>query len=171
MGNLRFVIASDLHGSMVALEKLLDIVTERRADRLILLGDIFGMNSKKMVERLNTISYKVVCVKGNNDWYFEPENADFKIFEKTYYDINSKLAFLCHGHELRWFNLDMYAAKLIMFGHYHYPILRKENNIILLCPGSIAYPRNASKKSYAYIEDNKIQIFSINDELLMEMEF
>ena len=165
------MVASDLHGSVLALEKIMDIVTERRADRLILLGDIFDMNSKEMVKRLNTISYKVVCVKGNNDWYFEPEGADFRIFEKTYYDINSKLAFLCHGHQLKWFNMNAYAAKIIMFGHYHYPILKNDKGVILLCPGSTTYPRGGSKKSYAFIEDNKIQIFSMDNELLSEMEF
>ena len=170
MNNLKFVVASDLHGSMLALERLLDIVTEKRADRLILLGDVFGTNASEMVKKLNTIAYKVVCVKGNNDWYFEPDGADFEIFSQTYYNINGNIAYLSHGHKLNWFNMDDYGAKIIMFGHYHYPILKRDKNLILLCPGSIAFPRNGSGKSYAYIEGDLIQICSIENRTLLELK-
>ena len=60
---------------------------------------------------------------------------------------------------------------MVMIGHVHRPILQKNGNIILLCPGSIACPRFGSEKSYAVIDENKIKIFHDNDEIIDENYF
>ena len=166
----KFLIASDFHGSLVALEKLMQLATEHRANKVILLGDIFGTNASEMVQMLNTISYKLTIVKGNNDWYFEPENADFKVFNEAYENVNGKIAYLCHGHKLNDMYLEGYGAKIVMIGHVHRPILQKNHDgIILLCPGSLAVPRFGSKKSFAIIDEEKIQILSVDGEVIDEM--
>ena len=80
----KFLVASDFHGSMIALQKTIDLFHEHRADKLIILGDTFGVDANEMVELLNTVASRLTIVKGNNDWYFEPENANFKFFNETY---------------------------------------------------------------------------------------
>ena len=170
MGN-KFMIASDLHGSIIALDKVIEIFDEIKADKLILLGDIFGSNANEMVEKLNQIYNRLTIVKGNNGWYFEPENAKFKLFNETYENINGQIAYLCHGHKLNDMFLSGYNAKIIMFGHVHRPILRKDGDIILLCPGSIACPRFGSEKTYAVIDDKKIRILTEQNELVDEFLF
>lgn len=168
---MKFLIASDIHGSMIALDRTLDLFNEMKADKLILLGDIFGIDAQGMVDKLNQISNKLTILKGNNDWYLELENAKFKTFNETYENINGKIAYLCHGHKLNDMFLSGYGAKIIMIGHIHRPMLRIENDIILLCPGSIATPRFGSDKSYAIIDEKKIQILSIAGELIDEYVF
>lgn len=167
---MKFLVASDLHGSMVALDKVLMLFCEIKADKLILLGDIFGTGADEMVDKLNNIANKLTIVKGNNDWYFEHENAKFKLFNETYEDINGKIAYLCHGHKLNDMFLSGYGAKIIMIGHIHRPLLRNENGIILMCPGTMAVPRFDGRKTYAVVDDNKIQIFSDDDKLIDEMK-
>ena len=168
---MKFFIASDLHGSIIALDNTLQLFFESQADKLILLGDIFGSDANEMVEKLNNVSNRLTIVKGNNDWYFEPENAKFKIFDATYENINGKLAYLCHGHKLNDMFLSMYGAKIVMIGHVHRPILRNDNGIILLCPGSMARPRFDNKKTYAIIDEKKIKIISDDGELVDEMNY
>ena len=167
----KFLVASDFHGSLVALDRALMLMNEHSADKLILLGDIFGTNAAEMVEKLNSISNKLTIVKGNNDWYFEPENAKFQIFNATYEDINGRLAYLCHGHKLNDMYLEGYHAKIIMIGHVHRPILQNNNGIILMCPGSLAVPRFGTDKAYALIDDKKIQILTDSGEIYDELYF
>lgn len=168
----KFMVASDLHGSLIALQKTISLFYEYGADKLILLGDIFGTNANEMIEELNKIYDKLTIVKGNNDWYYEPENAKFKIFETTYENINGKLAYLCHGHKLNDMCLEMYGAKIVMIGHVHRPILQKNSNgIVLMCPGSLAVPRFGSEKSFAIIDDKKIQILTQDGELSDEINY
>lgn len=168
---MKFMIASDLHGSMIALDKVLDIFNESKADKLILLGDIFGSGMDEMVEKLNQISNRLTIVKGNNDWYLEPQNAKFKLFNETYENINGKIAYLCHGHKLNDMFLSGYGAKIVMIGHVHRPILRDDGEVILLCPGSMAVPRFGTDKSYAIIDEKKIQILTQDGELVDECIF
>lgn len=168
---MKFMIASDLHGSMIALDKLLDIFNESKADKLILLGDIFGSDMDEMVEKLNQIANRITIIKGNNDWYLEPKNAKFTIFNEAYENVNGKIAYLCHGHKLNDMFLSGYGAKIVMIGHVHRPILRDDGEVVLLCPGSMAVPRFGTEKSYAIIDEKKIQILTQDGELVDECFF
>ena len=167
----KFMVASDLHGSNIALDKVLAIFEESGADKLILLGDIFGTGAEEMVEKLNNISGKLTIVKGNNDWYYEPENAKFVFMKEAYENINGKIAYLCHGHKLNDMYLEGYGAKIVMIGHVHRPILQDNNGIIFMCPGSMAVPRSGSDKSYAMIDDKKIQILTQDGDLIDEINY
>lgn len=164
----KFLVAADVHGSMIALDNILSLADEHRVDKIILLGDIFGVNASEMVEKLNNVANKLTIVKGNNDWYFEPENAKFKIFEQTYENLNGKLAYICHGHRLNDMALEMYGAKIILQGHIHRPFIEERNGIIRVCPGSIASPRFGSSKCYAIVDEKKISIFDLDGGLVDE---
>lgn len=167
----KFMVASDLHGSNIALDKVLAIFEESKADKLILLGDIFGTGADEMIEKLNNISGKLTIVKGNNDWYYEFENAKFVMLKEAYENINGKIAYLCHGHKLNDMYLEGYGARIVMIGHVHRPILQDNNGIVFMCPGSMAVPRAGSDKSYAMIDDKKIQILTQDGDLIDEINY
>lgn len=170
METKRFFVAADIHGSMMALNEVIEIANKNYCDKILLLGDTFGVNATEMVEKLNDVSNRLTIVKGNNDWYYElPENAKFMLFEQTYENINGVTAFLCHGHRLNDMMLDGYGAKLILQGHVHRPFIEKSHGVIRVCPGSIASPRFGSKKSYAIIDDKKVKIFSVDGDLIDEV--
>ena len=114
MENKKIVIFADIHGSMLALDESLNIANELKADKIVILGDTFGSDSAEMVEKLNDVSNKLEIIKGNNDWYFEPENAKFKLWETTFVNLNGTLAYACHGHRLDDMNLGKYGVKVIM---------------------------------------------------------
>ena len=170
MENKKILVAADIHGSMIALDRVLDLARDYAVDKVILLGDIFGTNSTEMVEKLNTIANKLTIVKGNNDWYFEPQNAKFTIFEQTYENIGGKLAFICHGHRLNDMALEMYGAKIILQGHVHRPFIEKRGDIVRICPGSIASPRSGTEKSFALICGTKLQILTLYGEIIDEID-
>ncbi len=170
MENKKFLIASDIHGSLIGLKRTLDLMNEYQADKLILLGDVFGANATEMVNLLNLVAGRLDIVKGNNDWYYEPENAKFKLFGELYENINGRLAYLCHGHKLNDMNLAGYGAKIVMMGHVHRPFIRQEQGVIWMCPGSIAVPRG-SDKTFALIDNEKIQILNLDGEVLDELNY
>ncbi len=167
----KFMVASDLHGSLISLNRVMDLFYEHKADKLILLGDIFGSDAEEMVSILNNIANRVTIVKGNNDWWFESESAKFRIFETTYENINGKLAFLSHGHRLNDMYLEGYHAKIVMIGHVHRPILQMQKDIVFMCPGSMAKPRMGSEKCYAIIDEKTIKILTDDGEIYDEMSY
>ncbi len=167
----RFLVASDLHGSVIALQKVVDLFNEYKADKLILLGDIFGSDADKMVEILNPFYNRLTVIKGNNDCFLELENARFKSFNETYENVNGKIAYLCHGHKLNDMYLEGYGAKIVMIGHVHRPILQMNKDIVFLCPGSMARPRMGSEKCFAFIDEKTIKILTEDGEIYDEMPY
>lgn len=173
MENKIIFIASDVHGSLSALEKTLNFAREFHADKIFLLGDIFGANPSEMVELLNNAPEQLTIVRGNNDWYFDEQlyGAKFKIFEKTYEFVNGKTAYLEHGHRVNIEMLSKYSANIVIIGHLHIPILRRENGIILLCPGSMSQPRSSVGRTFAVVRGNNISIFDEEKSLISSLDF
>lgn len=172
METKKIFVAADIHGSMIGLDTALELAQDYMCDKILLLGDIFGANSKEMTEKLNNVASKLTIIKGNNDWYFEPPDfAKFQVFENTYENLNGRIAYLCHGHKLNDMSLDSYGAKVILQGHIHRPFIEQSQGVIRVCPGSISSPRFGSEKSFCIIDDKKITIYSVYGEILDEIDY
>lgn len=167
----KFLIVADIHGSMPALETTLGLVEKFDADKLIVLGDTFGVDADKMAAKLNALGDKLEIVKGNNDWYYQPQGVSFQFRENSFVNLNGMLAYLCHGHKLDDMNLNKYGTKIIMQGHVHNPFIEKRMGVIRFCPGSIACPRYGAPKSFALVVDRKITVYSLDMEVLDEIAF
>ena len=74
---MKYFIASDIHGSAYYCEKMLESFRKEGADKMLLLGDILyhGPRNdlpmeyapKKVIEMLNGLKDKILCVRGNCD--------------------------------------------------------------------------------------------------------
>ncbi|MBR4942838.1 MAG: metallophosphoesterase family protein, partial [Clostridia bacterium] len=70
---MKYIIASDLHGSAYWCKELLDVFEKEGADKLILLGDLLyhgprndfpqDYSPRKVFEMLNAIKDKIICVR------------------------------------------------------------------------------------------------------------
>jgi hypothetical protein len=84
-------------------------------------------------------------------------------------NINNKNIICFHGNKKVFF--DQKTIDIVMSGHTHHYSLRKENGIIYLNPGSLTYPRDGSKGSFAVITDDGITIFDVDYKILAELYF
>lgn len=169
MNDKKILIVADIHGDNEALDETIALLEKLKADKLVILGDTFGVDARNMVEKLNAIADKLEIIKGNNDWYYEPLGAKFLFQENTFVNLNGTLAFACHGHRLDDMNLQKYGTKVIMQGHVHRPFIEKRDGVIRFCPGSIARPRFGSQKSFALVEGQNIAIYNTNFEKIDEI--
>ena len=74
---MKFLIASDIHGSAYYCEQLLQAFEREQAARLLLLGDILyhgprndlpcDYAPKKVIAMLNSMADTILCVRGNCD--------------------------------------------------------------------------------------------------------
>lgn len=72
---MKFVIASDIHGSAMWCKKLLEAIETEQPDRILLLGDVLyhgprndlpeGYAPKEVISMLNPLAEQIVCVRGN----------------------------------------------------------------------------------------------------------
>lgn len=86
---MKWLIASDIHGSEYYCKQLLEAYDREKADRLILLGDILyhgprndlprDYNPKKVIELLNERKQDIICVRGNCDTEVDQMVLEFPI--------------------------------------------------------------------------------------------
>ena len=84
---MRFLIASDIHGSATWCERLLDVVERERPDRILLLGDVLyhgprndlpeGYAPKQVIAMLNPLAASIVAVRGNCEAEVDQMVLDF----------------------------------------------------------------------------------------------
>lgn len=145
---MRVLIVSDTHGAHRNLNRALE--EAGAIDMFIHLGDVEG--GEDYINGLVTCEKHIV--RGNNDFFSElPKEEEFRI--------GPKKVFITHGHNY-YVSLDPQQVKdegrarnvdIVMFGHTHRPYLDRDQDITVLNPGSLSYPRQEGRKgSYMIME-------------------
>lgn len=64
---MRIAVISDVHGNLVALEKVLDSIHETGVDRIVCLGDLVGYGARPQECVDLIVSTGISCIGGNHD--------------------------------------------------------------------------------------------------------
>lgn len=148
---MRILIISDTHRSHSGFDEALEIAG--RIDYLIHLGDIEG-GEYYIEERAGCPCY---FVAGNND-FFSSLPRELEI------TLGGKRMFLTHGHGYRVSlgpqelieEARARKADVVMFGHTHKPYLQQLDDLLVLNPGSLTYPRQEGREpSFMIMEVDK----------------
>ena len=157
---MKYMIASDIHGSAVWCERLLDKFKKANADRLILLGDILyhgprndlpdGYAPKEVIPMLNEIKDKIICVRGNCDTEVDQMVLLFPVLSDSALicDFGQRI-FASHGHVFSPQKLPPLSdGDIFLYGHTHIPDDHIEETdgkrIRCINPGSVSIPKNNS---------------------------
>lgn len=164
---MKYVIASDLHGSAYYCKLLLDAFEREGADRLLLLGDILyhgprndlprDYSPKAVAEMLNGVKNSILCVRGNCDSEVDQMVLDFPIMaEYAILDLGEKLVFATHGHLFHENRPPMLRkGDILLHGHTHVQVCRPFGENIYMNPGSLSIPKEDSVCGYMTLEDRK----------------
>lgn len=161
---MKLLIASDIHGSEYYCRLLLQKFQEEQADKLILLGDILyhgprnplprDYNPKNVIELLNNISNRILCVRGNCDCDVDQMVLDFPIMaEYAIMYLENRLVYMTHGHKLEENRLSVLKkGDILLYGHTHIPACDTSKPYIYMNPGSISIPKDNSCHSYMLLD-------------------
>ena len=140
-GIMRVLVMSDTHGNHKNLEQVLE--SERPYELIIHLGDIEG--AEDYIQAV--AGCPVEAVRGNNDYFSE-------LPAEQIIEVAGRRIFITHGHyyyvvagvehlirEARGRDVD-----IVMFGHTHRPMIRKEEGLSVINPGSLSCPRQEGHK-------------------------
>lgn len=165
---MKFLIASDIHGSAYCCQKLVDAFYSEKADRLILLGDILyhgprndlpqNYAPKEVTAMLNPLADRIICVRGNCDGEVDdmvldfPVLAEYAIISDT--SLGSNIIFATHGHHYNASNLPkLKTGDILLHGHTHIPTFEKVEEVFVVNPGSVSIPKENSEHSYMIFEN------------------
>ncbi len=166
---MKFLIASDIHGSAYYCRALLEAYDRERADRLVLLGDILyhgprndlplEYDPKTVIALLNARAKEIFCVRGNCDSEVDQMVLNFPILAK--YAIlcaGERLIYATHGHIYNNGNLPpLKAGDILLHGHTHVPAWEEYPTHCYANCGSVSIPKEQSPHSYLLLEDNVLR--------------
>ncbi len=179
---MKYLIASDIHGSEFYCRKLIEAYKIEKADRLVLLGDILyhgprndlpeGYAPKKVIEILNAMKSEILCVRGNCDTEVDQMVLDFPILaDYAILTADSRLVYATHGHNFNENNLPpLQNGDILLHGHTHVPKCTQHESYVYLNPGSVSIPKENSWHGYMILEDGKFIWKDFDGKEMMEYE-
>lgn len=173
---MKYMIASDIHGSLSGAEKLAEIFKKEKADMLVLLGDLYyhgprnplpdGYAPIKVAELLNKIKDKLIVIHGNCDSEVDEMVSDFKFYPEYKTTVGGRTVYFTHGHKYNKFNLpELPVGSLLIYGHFHINEIEEKSGIICVNVGSVSLPKENSVPPYAILTDKDILIKNLNGEI------
>ena len=156
----KLLIASDIHGSALYLEALLDAFAREGADRLVLLGDILyhgprndlpaGYAPKRCIELLSPLKDRILAVRGNCDTEVDQMVLPFPILaDYAVIAAGERLIYLSHGHKYGEDNPPPLAkGDILLGGHTHVAKIAEKEGYTYLNPGSISIPKENTPQGY-----------------------
>ncbi len=166
---MKWMIASDIHGSAYYCDLMLKAYEKEKAQGLILLGDLLyhgprnnlprDYAPKSVLAMLNDFAQRsdtrLLCVRGNCDAEVDQMVLNFPILASyAVMSIGNRLIFLTHGHVLSEQNPPkLKQSDIFIQGHTHIPRCILDSDIYYLNPGSVSIPKNNSWHGYMIMEE------------------
>lgn len=173
---MKWLIASDIHGSAYWCERMLELFKREKANVLVLLGDILyhgprnelprDYNPKKVIAMLNAFAngtpceepHSILCVRGNCDAEVDqmvlgfPIMADYGVIE-----LGGRFVYLTHGHVYGEDNPPkLRKGDILIQGHTHIQRCVEKDGIMFLNPGSVSIPKGDGYNGCIVFDDEAV---------------
>lgn len=177
---MKYMIASDIHGSAFYCRKMLEAFESSGADRMILLGDILyhGPRNdlpkeyapKEVLAMLNGYKDRIYCVRGNCDTEVDQMVLEFPVMaDYALFVLDGVTIYATHGHVYHENHLPpMQPGDVLLHGHTH--VLRADRcgEITILNPGSVSIPKEGNPPTYAILDQGLFQILDFEGRIIKE---
>ena len=179
---MKWMIASDLHGSYYYAQQLQQAFEREQADRLLFLGDLLyhgprndlprDYAPKQVIPLLNRLAPKLLCVRGNCDAEVDqmvlafPVLADYAVLP-----VGQRLVYVTHGHVFNPDNMPAAPAiDLFLYGHTHLPhITAAADNRPAVCNcGSPTFPKGGNPPTFATLDDGILRLRHLDGSIIEE---
>ena len=180
---MKFMIASDIHGSAYYCEKMLDAYRAEHAERLLLLGDLLyhgprndlprDYAPKRVIELLNACKNEILCVRGNCEAEVDQMVLEFPVLaEYAFVALEKGAIFMSHGHNFNESNLPpLHKGDILLNGHTHVPKCTEHENFVYMNPGSTSIPKENSPHGYMTYENGLFLWKDFSGEIYKEYRY
>ena len=161
---MKYLIASDIHGSALYCEQMLRLFERQGCGRMILLGDFLyhgprnalpeGYDPAKTAAMLNEKAPLIHAVRGNCDAEVDQMMLRFPIMaDYALMPAGSRQMVITHGHLFDGGNPPPHSpGDILLFGHIHVQKHERCGDMILLNPGSVSIPKENSERACIVLE-------------------
>lgn len=178
---MKYLIASDIHGSSYYCQKLLDAWDQSGASRLILLGDILyhgprndlprDYAPKKVIAMLNERKDRIYSVRGNCDTEVDQMVLEFPVLaDYGLLALNGLTFYATHGHVYNQEKLPpMQKGDILLHGHTHVLKAESFDGYTVLNPGSVAIPKEGNPPTYGLLDGQEFKILDFDGNVIKQI--
>lgn len=178
---MKYMFASDIHGSAYYCRRLMETYVRSGAERLILLGDLLyhGPRNdlpreyapKEVISMLNACKDRIYAVRGNCEAEVDQMVLEFPVMaDYGLLALNGLTFYATHGHVYNQDHLPpMRPGDILVHGHTHLLKAERIGGNIILNPGSTSIPKGGNPHTYAVLEDKDFRIFDFDGNLVKEL--
>ena len=180
---MKWMIASDLHGSAYYCRKMIEAFEREGADRLLLLGDLLyhgprndlpeGYAPKEVIPLLNGLKQKLCCVRGNCEAEVDQMVLEFPVLaDYCILPLGERLVYATHGHIHNTKNPPPLApGDILLHGHTHVPAWTEfGDGNFYLNPGSLSIPKENSPHGYMTLDGTEFQWKTLDGEVYHQLK-
>ncbi|MBS6194729.1 MAG: phosphodiesterase [Clostridiales bacterium] len=177
---MKYMIASDIHGSAYYCRKMLEAFDREQAGRLILLGDLLyhgprndlpkDYMPKEVISMLNERKEQLSNVRGNCDAEVDQMVLEFPVLaDYGFFEINGRMIYCSHGHIYNENHLPpLKKGDIFLHGHTHVLQAKEVDGITILNPGSVSIPKEGNPPTYAILEKDLFTIKTFDEKIVKE---
>lgn len=177
---MKYMFASDIHGSAYYCRKMLEAYQESGAERLIILGDVLyhGPRNdlpreyapKEVIAMLNAVKNEIYCVRGNCDTEVDQMVLEFPVLaDYALLALNGLTFYATHGHVYNENALPpMQEGDILVHGHTHLLRADRVNGHWILNPGSVSIPKGGNPATYAILDDTVFTIYDFEKHVVKQ---
>lgn len=178
---MKYMFASDIHGSAYYCRRLLEEYEKSGADRLILLGDLLyhGPRNdlpkeyapKEVIAMLNEKKNEIFTVRGNCEAEVDQMVLDFPVLaDYAVLMLNGLTFFATHGHVFHEDHMPpLKKGDILVHGHTHLLKAEQVGDHYILNPGSVSIPKGGNPATYAVLDEHVFQILDFDGTIVKEI--
>ncbi len=162
---MKVLFISDIHGLDINLRKIEEVIIDKKIDKIICLGDVLNpYYSNKVIDFFNKYKDILICMRGNCD--SDLDEKEFNQISGLYkMNLDEMDVYLNHGHEYN-IDKDNFNGEILIYGHRHIPYIRKIDNKVFICVGSISLPRDDNGSTYMIYDNKTFIIYDMNNNVI-----
>ena len=169
---MKWMIASDIHGSAYYARQLLDAFDRSGANRLLLLGDLLYHGPRnalpaeydppQVIGLLNAYAERICCVRGNCDSEVDQMVLHFPILaDYAVLPFGTRLIYAAHGHHPV---PPLQPGDILLNGHPHVVAHEPRAHYLYWNPGSVSIPKEDTPRSYMLLTETECSWHRLADD-------
>lgn len=178
---MKYMFASDIHGSAYYCRRLLEEYQKSGAERLILLGDLLyhGPRNdlpkeyapKEVIAMLNGMKQEIYTVRGNCEAEVDQMVLEFPVLaDYAVLVLNGLTFFATHGHVFNQEHMPpLKKGDILVHGHTHLLKAEQFGDNYILNPGSASIPKGGNPSTYAILEEQTFRILDFEGNVVKEI--
>lgn len=178
---MKYMIASDIHGSAYYCRKMTEAFEEHGAERLLLLGDLLyhgprndlpkDYAPKEVIQILNAYKEVILAVRGNCEAEVDQMVLEFPVMaDYCIISLDGREVYAAHGHHYSQDHLPpLKKGDIFLQGHTHVLMAQEKNGHLILNPGSVSIPKEGNPSTYGILDNKSFTIYDFDKNIIKKV--